>query len=50
MIYILRKDGDDWGFGNIYVFCVFQIIINNMNVFLYFEILYVLQYIESFFF
>lgn len=49
MTYILRKNGDDWGLGNIHVFCAFQIIINNTNVLLYFEILYVLQYIKSFF-
>lgn len=48
MTYILRKNGDDWGLGNIHVFCAFQIIINNTNVLLYFEILYVLQYIKSF--
>lgn len=49
MTYILRKNGDDWGLGNIHVICAFQIIINNTNVLLYFEILYVLQYIKSFF-
>lgn len=30
----------------IHVFCAFQIIINNTNALLYFEILYALQYIE----
>lgn len=48
MTYIKRKDCDDWGLGNIHVFCAFQIIINNTNALLYFEILYVLQYIKSF--
>lgn len=50
LINIVRKDGDDWGLGNIHVFCAFQIIINNTNALLYFEILYVLHYTELKFF